>query len=155
MRAMQLRLVKTDSIPLDAYSASEDPVARLFGEWLDWFGKSSARTKLGPARRAAIGAALQMYDEQMLVQALVGAAADEWLAQQDGLGIEWVLANESRIERFAEAGLRIQARAAAMPVAPAAAACALTPEQVAEGAAQRERMRALVRRLSGRGADAG
>ena len=154
-RAMQLKLVKTEIVPMDAYSASSDPVARVFGEWLDWFGKSAARCKLGPSRRQAIAAALQLYDEGMLVQALVGAAADEWLAQQDGLGIEWVLANESRIERFAEAGLRIQARAAAVPVVARAAADQPTAEQLAEGAAQRERMRALVRRLSGRGGDEG
>jgi len=155
MRALQLKLVKTHTPSMDAYSASSDPVARVFGEWLDWFGKSAARCKLGPARRGAIAAALQLYDEGMLVQAIIGAAADEWLAGQEGLGIEWILANESRVERFADKGQRIQARAARAapgPVADAAPA-ELTDEERAQAAEARQRMRALVNRLSGRAAD--
>lgn len=153
MRAMQqLRLVKTETPSLDGYSKADDPVQRVFGEYLDWFGKSPARCKLGPQRRAAIAGALQLYPEDMLQQALVGASADEWLAQQSGLGVEWILANEARIERFADVGLRIQARAgreAAQPVVQVADA-APTPEQQAQAAAARERMRAMARRLSGR-----
>lgn len=139
---------------MTAYSESADPVARVFGEWLEWFGKSAARCKLGPQRRRAIAEALALYDEAMLVQAVIGAAADEWLAQQDGLGIEWILSGESRIERFAAAGQRIQARAAAAPPVKADdEAQPLTDEQRAQAAQARERMRAMVQRLSGRGGD--
>lgn len=155
---MQLRLVQTNAVQMTAYSASADPVARIFGEWLDWFGKSAARCRLGPARRQAIAAALQLYDEDMLTQAMVGAAADEWLAQQEGLGVEWILANESRVERFADRGQRIQARAAAaqaMPATPADGQTApeLTDEQRAQMAACRQRMRAIVAQSRGRAAD--
>lgn len=155
MRTRQLRLVQPASQSMDAYCASADPVARVFGEWLFWTGRSPARTKLGPQRRQAIGAALTLYEEAMVVQAVIGAAADEWLAQHDGLGIEWVLSGESRIERFAAVGQRLQARAAADAVRPA---LELAPEpseeQVAAAAAARDRMRQLVQRMSGRAADA-
>lgn len=155
MRTRQLRLVQPPSQSMDAYAASADPVSRVFGEWLFWTGRSPVRTKLGPQRRQAIGAALTLYDEDMVVQAVIGAAADEWLAQHDGLGIEWVLAGESRIERFAAVGQRLQARAAAGVQQPACeAAPEPSPEQLAAAAAARERMRDLVQRLSGRVADA-
>lgn len=154
MRAMQqLRLVKSETPSLDAYSRADDPVQRVFGEFLDLFGKSPARCKLGPQRRAAIAGALQLYPEDMVIQAILGAASCDWLAQQPGLGIEWVLATEARIERFADVGLRIQARAtreAVQPVVVAAEAAAPTPEQLAQAAAARDRMRAMARRLSGR-----
>ncbi len=153
MKAGQLRLVRQEPLSMGSYSASADPVARVFGEWLFWFGKQPARCKLGPQRRAAIAGALVLYDEAMLVQALIGAAADEWLAQQDGLGVEWVLAGESRIERFATVGQRLQARAAAAPVQ-AERADAPSADDLAAGAAARERMRALVQQMSGRAADA-
>lgn len=145
----QLRLVKMEPVSMDGYSASPDPVVRVFGEWLDWFGKSAARCKLGPQRRAAIAAALVLYDEEMLVQALIGASADEWLARQDGLGIEWILASESRIERFADVGQRIQARAAAAPAVQAEP----TAEDRERAAQARAKMRAIAQRMSGRGAD--
>lgn len=151
---MQLRLVRTETVSMTAYSNSPDPVARIFGEWLDWFGRSAARCKLGPQRRRAIAEALTLYDEEMLVQSIIGAAADEWLAQHDGLGIEWVLAGESRIERFAAAGQRIQARAAAAPVQAEPAAAAPSAQDLAAAAAARERMRALVQQMSGRNAGA-
>lgn len=156
----QLRLVHAEHIPMTAYSTSSDPVSRIFGEWLDLTGQSPARTKMGPTRRAAIAAWLQVYGEEMLMEAMVGAAACDFIAAARSPRVRcitWVLQSEASIEDYAEKGRAIQARAAsaaAQPVKVAAEAAAPPSAEDVERAAQaRARLRGLVRQMSGRGAD--
>lgn len=155
----QLRLVHAEHIPMTAYSASSDPVSRIFGEWLDLTGQSPARTKMGPTRRAAIAAWLQVYGEDMLMEAMVGAAACDFIAAARSPRVRcitWVLQSEASIEDYAEKGRAIQARAAsaaAQPVKAAAEAAPPSAEDVERAAQARARLRGLVRQMSGRGAD--
>lgn len=152
-RTNQLRLIRSDSVQMSGYAESADPLQRCFGEWLYWSGKSAARCKLGPTRRAAIRAALLLYDEPLLRLCWIGAAADEWLAEHPHLGPEWVLQSESRIEAYIAAGERLQARAARdvqAPAGPDQPTVAETDEQRAAHAASRARLLAMVRRSSGR-----
>lgn len=156
----QLRLVHAEHVPLTAYSSSADPVSRIFGEWLDLTGQSPARTKMGPTRRAAIAAWLQVYGEDMLMEAMVGAAACDFIAAARSPRVRcitWVLQSEASIEDYAEKGRAIQARAAraaARPVEPVAEpAQPPSAEEVERAAAARARLRGLVRQMSGRAAD--
>jgi hypothetical protein len=142
---------------MTAYSTSSDPVSRIFGEWLDLTGQSPARTKMGPTRRAAIAAWLQVYGEDMLMEAMVGAAACEFIASARSPRVRcitWVLQSEASIEDYAEKGRAIQARAATQPVRPAAEAAAPPSAEEVERAAQaRAKLRGLVRQMSGRPGD--
>lgn len=155
----QLRLVHAEHIPMTAYSASADPVSRIFGEWLDLTGQSPARTKMGPTRRAAIAAWLQVYGEDMLMEAMVGAAACEFIASARSPRVRcitWVLQSEASIEDYAEKGRAIQARAARAAVQPVKPVDELAPpsaEDVERAAQARARLRGMVRQMSGRSAD--
>lgn len=140
---------------------SADPTRRVFAHWLAMLGKSPRRCKLGPTRRHAINAALVLYSEDDLLMAIEGCAADPWCAgdnaqRREYTDIEWILRNESSIERFAEAGERLrrraaeqqaaQARRAAQPVPTAASA----EQEKADAAAARARLKAMADRMSGR-----
>jgi hypothetical protein len=155
--AAQLRLV----IPAQAgaQAPSQDPTRRVFEHWLFMLGRSPARCKLGPVRRAAINVALTLYDEDVLLQAVEGIAADPLDDCSDKMRdamreLEWLLAKESRVERWADLGERLRQRAARMQAAEASApepsADAPAPDPAAVAAA-RERLRRLAAHTSGRG----
>lgn len=156
--AKQLRLVGAPD--LADRPASHDPSRVVFEHWLFMFGKSPNRCKLGPQRRRVINAALALYELEDVLLAIEGCAADEWCAGHNNLGreftdVEWLLANESRIERFAEVGERLQERAAAQAKARAEqpVAASAEPDDPAAVQAARDALlarRALSRRLSGR-----
>lgn len=141
-----------------------DPTRRVFEHWLYMFGRNPNRCKLGPVRRGAINAALTLYDEDTLCLAIEGMAADPLAdcagdTMRDAMReVGWLLARESRVERWAEMGerLRLQAEDQAQADAcRAAAPAADTPvADPAAVAAARERLRTLAARASGR-ADAG
>ena len=154
----QLRLV-TEAPAIDLGCAPGDDTRKIFEHWLFMLGRNPRRCKLGPTRRAAINAALTVHDVETLELAIDGLAADPL----DGCTpqmreamheIEWLLAKESRVERWADAGEALHARVAAMvarrqaqQAAPAEQA-GPTPEEAAQA---RERVKLLAARLSGRG----
>lgn len=160
----QLRLVQPlQADDFDVSETSADPIRRVFGHWLYMLGKSPRRCKLGPTRRQAIAAALVLYEEDQLLLAIEGCAADRWCAGDNPAGreftdVEWILRSESSIERFSEAGerMRAAAQAAANRRAAAQAEPAPSPEdqaaQRAAADAARERLRQMAMRASGRGA---
>lgn len=153
--ARQLRLVV--EAPATGFGcAPDDPTRRVFEHWVFMFGRNPKRCKLGPTRRAAINAALALYDVDQLELAIDGMAADPLEGCHGGMAeamrdLEWLFAKESRIERWAEAGEALRERLAlddqrrqqaqAEPVS--------TPETRAEEAASRERVQALALRLRG------
>lgn len=135
MASAQLKLVTHTETPLQP--TTRDPVRRVFDHWMAIHGKSPARCKLGPTRQQAIAACLLLYDEETLLLAIEGNAADHSCSaggntiNRDLYDIEWLLATESRVERFANMGERVrqvmdegeqhaQAQAAAPPSDPAA-----------------------------------
>lgn len=157
MSAAQLRLVNTADAPLPSMGTSTDPARQVFEHWLFMARKSPARCKLGPTRRAAINAALTLYDAQTLMLAIDGAATDPWINGVNRLELnlfdpEWLFAKEQRIERALEMGdqLHAQAEAARARAAEQAAAPAESPEAAAEAAAARERMRDMALYLRSR-----
>lgn len=120
-----------------------DPVRQIFDHWVLMLGRSPSRTKLGPTRNAVILQALQLYDCDMLMAAIDGMAADPLKdCTQDRIRdamreIEWLLAREARIERWAEAGdrLRMMAeREAELMDAPRVQAAAAEPDDPAMAA---------------------
>ena len=143
--AAQLRLITT---PASATPApSTDPTRQVFEHWLYMLAKSPARCKLGPTRRAAINAALTLYDVETLHLAIEGMAGDPLDGCSDKMAaamreLEWLLAKEARVERWADMGehfrLRVQRdehQAAAEPdIAPA-------PVDPVVAAAARDRLR--------------
>lgn len=145
--------------------ASGDATRRIFEHWVWMLGRSVRRCKLGPTRRAAINAALAMgYDEETLCLAVEGIAADPLDSARDDQmrdamrEIEWLLAREARIERWAEHGerLRLQAEQTPQhgpgPAEPSSVGPA-DPQAEAEALARREALRQLARQLrSGQGA---
>jgi len=151
----QLRLV-TEASATGYGCAPDDPTRQVFERWLFMFGRNPKRCKLGPTRRAAINGALALYDVEQLELAIDGMAADPLEhcpatmaeAMRD---LEWLLAKESRIERWAEAGEALRERLALddqrrqqAPSEPVS-----TPELRAADEAARERMQALAARLRG------
>lgn len=136
-----------------------DPTRRIFGHWLTMFGKSPNRCKMGPTRRAAINAAMTLYDEDQVLMAIEGAASDPWVCGDNPMrrpqdDIEWILRNESSIERFSAVGeqLREHVRVRLVQRATAAAAAPVEdappdPLKTAEGIAA---MRRAAARRSGR-----
>lgn len=145
-----------EALQLDAYLQHRAAEHRLFGRWLAMWGKSPRRTKLTPERLAALRAALVLYDEDQLAEAIDGHAADAWAAGDNGLGrafddIGWMLATGERVERYSEAGaaLREEAEQAAqrradLRVVGAGAVQDDGAPDPAAVAAARERVRALV-----------
>ena len=117
-------------------------------------GKSPHRCKLGPTRRAAINAALLLYDENDLLLAIDGCASDPWCAGANSMGrectdLEWLLAKESRVEQFADRGEELRRQALASAVVPDAAppdAAAAEIDQ-AQADAARQRVRDMARNL--------
>ena len=135
-----------------------DPTRRVFAHWLEMFGKSPNRCKLGPTRRRAINAALTLYEEDQLLMAIEGASADAWVCGDNEMGrphddIEWILRSESSIERYSEVGEemreRVRRRMAEAPKAEVAVVEAIPdPVATAEGVAL---MRRLAQAMRGRG----
>lgn len=104
----QLRLVQ-DAAPTFGGAATQDPTRRVFEHWLYMLAKSPARCKLGPTRRAAINAALTLYEVETLQLAIDGIAGDPLDDCSEKMAsamreIEWLLAKESRVERWADMG---------------------------------------------------
>lgn len=140
----QLKLV---SDPAPGFNPdTQDPTRQIFEHWLYLLGRSPRRCKLGPTRRQAIDAALAIgYDTDTVLLAIEGMAADPLLGARDERmrdamrEIEWLLAREARIERWAGLGEQLRAELAAPPPQqPAADVIAIDP--VAE-AQHRERLR--------------
>lgn len=146
MKNAQLKLVT----PAETHPQPQtrDPVARVFQHWLDMLGRSPLRCKLGPTRRRAIMVALTLYDEDTLLMAIEGNAADyACTAQGNSIGrdlndVEWVLATESRIERFAEMGEQLRQRVDQAEQDAARPAASLSDP--VEAAAIRARLKAMV-----------
>jgi len=95
---------------LDAACAAQaSPCMRLYHRWRLLFGK--LRAGIGPQRARAVEAMLHVYPEDTLALALDGAADDAWIRDRGAqfTSIEWILANEQRIERFADAGAALHA----------------------------------------------
>lgn len=147
----QLRLVQ--EAPPGMNLTTTDSARRVFEHWLFVNGRNPRRCKMGPTRRMAIQAALAMgYDTDTLMAAVEGMAADpldavggESQAARDRMRdamreIEWLMAREARIERWAEKGDALRAQADAPVVTDAQQAPAVDP--AAEAAA---RARLLVR----------
>lgn len=134
-----------------------DPCRQVFEHWAYMEGRSLARCKLGPTRSAAIQAALTLYDMPTLMLAIEGMAADpladvrEQRMRDAMREIEWLLAREARIERWAEAGERLHAKLhsdSAKP--PPELGPNLTPQQIAEQARLAAEARARCRELAAR-----
>lgn len=157
MSAAQLRLV-TEKPEVDLGCAPGDDTRRVFEHWLFMLGRNPRRCKLGPTRRAAINAALTLYDVPTLELAIDGMSADPLEgckpeARAAMHELEWLLAKESRIERWAEQGEALHERIAqALARRAAQANLPPPPEQPSpeEVALARDRVRAMAARLSGR-----
>jgi hypothetical protein len=134
-----------------------DPTRRVFAHWLTMFGKSPNRCKMGPTRRRAIDAALTLYDEDQVLMAIEGAAADPWVCGDNPMrrphdDVEWLLRDESSIERYSEAGERLRQRVrdklnAREPESGVVVEMRPDPVKAAEGVVLLQRLAA---RLSGR-----
>jgi len=105
----QLKLVSATEQP-----SPTDAARRVFEHWAFMLGRNPRRCAFGPVRRQVVRAALELYDEDLLLQAVEGMAADPLDdAASDKMReamreIEWLLARESRIERWANVGLRLR-----------------------------------------------
>lgn len=147
----QLKLV-TDKHPGFDFSTT-DTTRQIFEHWLYMNARSPLQCKLGPQRRQVIDAALAIgYTPDQLMAAIEGMAADS-LADVDKARmrdamreIEWLLAREARIERWASSGMELRQRAASP--APEVNETAAVPDPEA-AAAGRERLRELAQRLRG------
>ena len=141
---------------VESAQGSTDPVRRVFNHWLFMFARSPNRCKLDPVRKAAIGAALVLYDEDQLCAAIEGMAADPLddchsdkmrAAMRE---IEWLLARGSRIERWADMGDRLRLEALRREVAPEPEAVeSIVDPAVAAAARERLRQMAATRRGAG------
>lgn len=157
--AKQLRLV-TDEERADArasIAAGAGPVERLFAHWVFMMGKRPRATMLGPSRRRALVQALGWgYDEAVLELAIEGCAATPHNMGENDRGQEYndltlILRDEAHIERFAGTGERLRAAAEREAedqrrLARVHPGEALSDDEVR---AQRDRLRAMARRLSG------
>lgn len=144
----QLSLV-TDPAP-GYLPHTADPVRRIFEHWVAMFNRNVRRCKLGPTRRAAINAALAMgYDEETLLACIDGIASDPLdNCRHDGIReamreLEWLLASEARIERWAERGDQLHQRMAQADQP----SDTPTHTQTAPDPAARQRLAELARRL--------
>lgn len=147
MRSAQLRLV-TDAPAMNT-GTSTDPTRQVFEHWLYMLGRSSARCKLGPTRRAAINGALAIgYDVETLFLAVEGMAGDPLEGCTDRMRgamreLEWLLASEARIEQWADKGDALRQASAQAQRRPVAAEAAPQDVDPAAAAAARERLRAF------------
>lgn len=148
----QLRLV-TEPVQLPV--SSNDPTRRVFDHWVAMNGRMPQRCKLGPTRRQVINAWLLVYDEDQVLAAIEGMAADPLEGCNPGQRaamreLEWLLQSESRIERWAELGYAMRDELAAQDARGAAPVPddepVVDPEQAA---AARARLVALARQRRG------
>lgn len=161
-RSGQLRLVRDDdpaAPTIGAADAGADPTRSVFDHWLYMTGRSPRRCKLGPTRRQAINAALTIYLVDDVLLAVEGMASDplEGCSQQQAEAmreLEWLLAKESRIERWATRGEKLRASAERAMAAEAQARAVPAGEQREADAAAaasaeqaRERLRSLALQL--------
>lgn len=149
----QLKLVQ--DAPPGFNPDTRDPTRQVFDHWLFMLGRSPRRCKMGPTRRAAINSALAMgYDVDTLLLAVEGMAADPLDGaphdrMRDAMReIEWLLAREARIERWADMGetLRLEAIQVDNPQPEDMPA---PPTDPVAAAAARERLRELGARRRG------
>lgn len=97
--------------------AAQGPREEVFRHWVWMTGRSSSRCMLGPTRIRVIDRALDMgYPVALLLLAIDGCAASAWHAGRNDRGtayddLELILRDEQRIERFAQLGEQMAARA--------------------------------------------
>lgn len=158
-RTAQLSLVQ----PLTRNAATQaktsaDPTRRVFEHWVFMFARNPARCKMGPTRKTAINAALALYDEEQVLLCIEGMAADPLDGCTEQMAramreLEWLLAKEARIERWAEMGDALRERASDVAMAAEAAPPQVDqpPDELelARIAAERERLRTLAARMRG------
>ncbi len=154
----QLKLV--DVAAAEALS----PEQRVFDHWVWMMGKAPRRTVLGPERRKVLRRALELYDVETLMLAIEGCAGSAWHAGDNDRGtayndLELILRNERNVERFADMGEHLRAKALRQAQrereAQAQASAQPVPELGAEAAGEdaakwRERLRALAASMAGR-----
>lgn len=146
----KLRLVRVDA-QLDFFEA---PARAVFDHWVFMLGKNPRRCAFGDSRKRAVADALKLYDAETLMLAVEGCAADPWANGDNNLGREFndlvhLLANEERIERYAQSGerLRLRAQAWADKQAQACNVVALSDGQPLDDAKQREEALAARQRV--------
>ena len=110
----KLKLVEQFGLA-DLAAAERTPAERVFDHWVYMLGKNPRRVALGPKRRRAIDAALQLYDEETLLLAIEGCAASPFHAGENDRGteytdIELIVRDEAHVERFAADGERLRER---------------------------------------------
>lgn len=119
------------------------------------FGRSPNRCKMGPTRRAVISAALVIYEEDQLMAAIDGMASDPLDdctsdKMRDAMReIEWLLAREARVERWADRGDALKAAMLRSDAAPVVESIQPVEIDPAEAAAHRARLRDLAARSRG------
>lgn len=153
MAQPQLKLV------IDAPTASatpQDATRRVFDHWMYMLGRNPRRCKLGPTRRAVINAALTVYDEDTLLLTMEGIAADPLEGKPESMRaamreLEWLLASEARIERWADKGEALRADAMRLDALQQARGDAppAPPSDPVATAAARDRVRALAASMRG------
>lgn len=160
--SVQLRLVQDAAKPSFGDSTA-DETRKVFDHWLFMFDRNPKRCKLGPQRRQAINAALALYGLETLELAIEGMASDPLDdVRNEGIreamaDLEWLLAKESRIERWATRGEKLRKSAARrrVEVVTLATAETLTPEELAQQAqdaqAAREHLRQFAKQVKSRG----
>lgn len=161
MALPQLKLVDSQAPGFNL--GTTDPARRVFEHWLFTNGRNPRRCKMGPTRRMAIQAALAMgYDVDTLLMAIEGMAADPLDAvaerrppadcdriREHMREIEWLMAREQRIERWAAMGERLRQQSDAP--APATEHQAPAVDPAAEAAARAQLLaRIQASRMGGR-----
>lgn len=159
---MQLKLVDV------AAPEAVSPEERVFAHWVWMMGKAPRRTVLGPERRKVLRRALELYDVETLMLAIEGCAGSAWHAGDNDRGtayndLELILRNERNVERFADMGEQLRAKAMRQAQrereremqAQAQVSAQPVPELGAEAAGEdaakwRERLRALAASMAGR-----
>ncbi|MEY5097865.1 MAG: Vibrio phage VvAW1 [Pseudomonadota bacterium] len=139
------------------------PEQRVFDHWVWMMGKAPRRTVLGPERRKVLRRALELYDVETLMLAIEGCAGSAWHAGDNDRGtayndLELILRNERNVERFADMGEQLRAKALRQAQRERDAAAqgeaaepVLGAEAAGEDAAKwRERLRALAASMAGR-----
>ena len=136
------------------HATPDDPVRQVFEHWVFMGLRNIRLCKLGPTRRLAIASALAMgYDADILMAAVEGMAADplddcDSSRMRDAMReIEWLLAREARIERWAKRGLDLRAEADQPEPASATVLPLAQPVDPAAALAARERMRAIATKM--------
>lgn len=154
MASAQLKLITDKTAATEGPTA--DPARRVFEHWVFMLGRSTRRCKMGPTRTAAIRSMLTLYEEETLLMAVEGMAADPLdgvrAEARDAMReLEWLLGKESRVERWADAGERLRERAerrARAAHGDGDERDAQEPDP-AQAALARERLRALAATLRG------